>query len=72
MKSMYLGYIRSYRWKKQFGNYQYVEPPALKKIWDVNHTVLISFPVRVPDKDIDMYSFLSGISKSKGSSRQLR
>ena len=39
--------------EKQFGNYEYVEPPALKKIWDVNHTVLTSSHVRVPDKYTD-------------------
>ena len=38
---------------KQLGNYEYVEPPVLKKIWDVNRTVLTSSHVRVPDKHTD-------------------
>ena len=25
--------------EKQFGNYEYIEPPVLKKVWDVNQTV---------------------------------
>lgn len=37
-----------------FGNYEYKEPPKLRKVWDVRPTVLASEHVRVPDKYTDI------------------
>ena len=36
--------------EKQFGNYEYIEPPVSKKVWDVYQTVSTNEHVRVPDK----------------------
>lgn len=36
--------------EKEYGNYEYRSPPVLKKLWDVDTTVLATEHVRVPDK----------------------
>ena len=43
---------------KEWGEYEYQEPPVLRKVYDVNKTVITSKHVRVPDKFTDkIYEF---------------
>jgi len=43
---------------KEWGKYEYQEPPVLRKVYDVNKTVITSKHVRVPDKFTDkIYEF---------------
>ena len=35
---------------KEWGKYEYQEPPVIRKLFDVNHTVLTNQHIRVPDK----------------------